>query len=44
MGRESAAGVRRRRARDIKEIEASEKSTPTPTKELSTSAVDVIPR
>ena len=35
MGRESAAGVRRRRARDVKETEAAEKEGAEKEKDLS---------
>uniref|UniRef100_A0A8H8CFZ3 Ftr1 protein n=1 Tax=Psilocybe cubensis TaxID=181762 RepID=A0A8H8CFZ3_PSICU len=43
MGQESAAGVRRRRAREIKEIEANEKATESP-QEGSSPDVATLPR
>jgi len=46
MGRESAAGVRRRRAREIKEMEAAENEQVEREKENSeeNTKVDIVPR
>ncbi|KAF8882183.1 iron permease FTR1 [Gymnopilus junonius] len=45
FGRESAAGVRRRRVREIKELEESERANATPNKETSSNeVVEVLPR
>jgi len=46
MGRESAAGVRRRRARDVKETEAAEKEEVEKEKDLSEedTKIDISPR
>jgi hypothetical protein len=46
MGRESAAGVRRRRAREVEEVEAAEKEEGEKEKDLSeeSSKVDIVPR
>lgn len=46
MGRESAAGIRRRRARAVEEIEAAEKEDAEKEKDLSeeNTKVDIVPR
>jgi len=46
MGRESAAGIRRRRAREVGEIEATEKEEVEKEKDLSeeNTNVDIVPR
>jgi hypothetical protein len=46
MGRESAAGVRRRHAREVKEIEAVEKEEVGKEKELSeeNTKIEIAPR
>ncbi|PPQ73714.1 hypothetical protein CVT26_010845 [Gymnopilus dilepis] len=45
LGKESAAGVRRRRAREIKELEENERVSTTPKRELSSNdVVESLPR